>query len=480
MFGNVVNFCMRFAPYLVKQIKEQQLQKQAAALTYMTMFAVVPLMTVTYSLFSLVPAFEGVETSIQTWMFKTFVPEVGQAAESYLSTFSSQARNLTGAGVILLFASAFVMLRNIERTFNGIWGVSEGRKGLHGFLLYWAILSLGPLLVGAGIVMGTYVLSLKLLTGQELIEGFVPALLSYLPWLLTTGAFTLLYAAVPNCNVPIKHALAGGLVTAISFELAKDLFGWVIGQTSLQLVYGAFALVPLFLIWINLLWLIVLAGAILVRVLSTYKTVALGRDYPDFIAALLALWQLKSGQQGGTSCSDSEMVKADMQTTQWQRLRDRFVKHKLIVVTQDNTYVLSKDLDTLSLRELADIVEMESLLPGASEYLQEFQWFPEIAARLLEIEQHSEQQFALTVGDLFRFESNVDRELSEEEQEELEAALSGDEDGEAGGEGSGEASDTESDGANGEQTLRVTQEMVPPVTEELPSLDITGQRESKC
>ncbi len=419
MLSKAFNFCWRFAPYLMQQVKEQELQKQAAALTYMTMFAVVPLMTVTFALFSIVPDFKGVESSIQTWVFEHLVPEAGQSVGDYLAGFSSQARNLTGVGVAILGVSAFVMLRNIERTFNGIWGVSEGRRGMHGFLLYWAILSLGPLLLGAGIVMGTYLVSLRLLTGQPIIEGFMPVLLSYLPWVLTSGAFTLLYAAVPNCNVPLKHACIGGVITAVIFELAKDLFGWVVAHTSLQLVYGAFALIPLFLLWVNLLWMIILAGSILVRVLSTYRTVALGRSYPDFIAALLSLWQLKGCMTEGGSCADADMVKADMQSTQWQRLRDHFVRAKLIAVTQDGSYVLSRDLDTLTLRELAEVVEVESLLPGESEYLQDFGWFPEIAARLLEIEQHTEQQFALTVGDLFRIEKEKS-ELTEADALELE------------------------------------------------------------
>ncbi len=419
MLSKAFNFCWRFAPYLLKQIKEQELQKQAAALTYMTMFAVVPLMTVTFALFSIVPDFKGVEESVQAWVFENLVPEAGQSVGGYLAGFSSQARSLTTVGILILGVSAFVMLRNIERTFNGIWGVSEGRRGMHGFLLYWAILSLGPLLLGAGIVMGTYLVSLRLLTGQPIIEGFMPVLLSYLPWVLTSGAFTLLYAAVPNCNVPLKHAFIGGVITAVIFELVKDLFGWVVGHTSLQLVYGAFALIPLFLLWVNLLWMIILAGSILVRVLSTYRTVALGRSYPDFIAALLSLWQLKGCMTDGGSCTDADMVKADMQSTQWQRLRDHFVRAKLIAVTQDGSYVLSRDLDTLTLRELAEVVDVESLLPGESEYLQEFGWFPEIAARLLEIEQHTEQQFALTVGDLFRIEKEKP-ELTEADVLELE------------------------------------------------------------
>src|SRR5690606_3494761 len=149
----------RFFSNLMEDFFAHECQKSAAALTYLTLFALVPLMTVVYSVFSLIPAFDGVAEQLQGVLFSHFVAESGQELQGYLAEFSSQARSLTGVGVGVLVVTAYWMLTNIEKTFNSIWGVSRPRKGIASFLLYWAVLSIGPLLLGAGLAVNTYVLS---------------------------------------------------------------------------------------------------------------------------------------------------------------------------------------------------------------------------------------------------------------------------------------------------------------------------------
>ncbi len=404
----------RFIPYVIEQYGEKGCRQSAAALTYMTLFAIVPLMTVTYSMFSVIPAFQGVGEQLQTMIFTHFVPDTGQELGSYLKGFSDQARSLTMIGVGMLVVTAYLMLKNIEQVFNAIWGVKNPRKGLSNFLLYWAILSLGPILLGAGLAMSTYLLSLRLFVAEYDTLGILPFLLRFLPWILTSCAFTLLFAAVPNCRVPVRHAVIGGVTTALLFELLKDLFAMIVAQSDLQVIYGAFAVVPLFLLWIYILWMVVLGGALLVRSMSTYEAAVVGKRFPDLVATLLALWALREHQQTGAAAADATILKSGVGEEQWQRIRTYLLKKRVIARTLGGEFVLSRDLYRLTLRELVDIVEIENQMPGVSDYLQTFDWFPGVAGRLLSIDQHTELQMDVTIGELFAVEAEAEPEYPNE------------------------------------------------------------------
>lgn len=139
---------VEFARFLAHRFVTDKAPNSAAALTYTTLFAVVPMMTVMFSMLSLIPAFHGMGESIQTFIFRNFVPSAGEAVETYLKSFTTQARHLTWVGVVFLVVTAFTMLVTIEKAFNEIWRVRQPRRGVGRFLLYWAILSLGPLLLG--------------------------------------------------------------------------------------------------------------------------------------------------------------------------------------------------------------------------------------------------------------------------------------------------------------------------------------------
>src|SRR5690606_16949890 len=136
----------------------------------------------------------------------------------------SQARKLSVLGAIILIVTSYLMLANIEKIFNRIWGTLGNRRGLSGFLVYWGVLSFGPLLVGIGLLMHTYLLSFQMMVDSVDSLGLTAQLLKYLPWILTWMAFTLLFIAVPNCKVVFRYALVGGLVTTVLFQLIKGIF----------------------------------------------------------------------------------------------------------------------------------------------------------------------------------------------------------------------------------------------------------------
>ncbi len=405
----------RFLAHLGRQIVDKGCQKSAAALTYMTLFAIVPMTTVAYSMFSAIPAFKGMGEQVQSFIFTHFIPSSGQEIQDYLTGFSEQARELTYVGAGMLLITAYLMLKNIEKTFNAIWDVGESRSGLQNFLLYWAVLSLGPLCLGAGMAMSTYLLSLKLLFGEDNL-GVSTLFFQFFPWVLTSAAFTLLYLAVPNCKVRFRDAATGGLITAILFEVTKDLFTWFVSQTSFELIYGAFAMVPLFLMWINILWMIVLAGAVLVRTIGAYQAELSGRPYPPLLAVLNVMWLLrKRSQQKGYSVYDIHIIRNGIAPAQWRNLRRELLDHRLMAMTQNGSYVLTCDLDDITLNQLAEIVDDPRSMPADASRFKRFTWFDALAERLQKIDEFRYEQQDFTVGALFAGMQDNEPELPDED-----------------------------------------------------------------
>src|SRR5690606_10669240 len=204
-----------------------------------------------------------------------------------------------------------------EANFNAIWGVARGRRGVANFLLYWAVLSLGPLLLGAALAMNTYLASFRLVVGHYDSLGLIETVLQLAPWLLTWTAFTLLFVAVPNCKVPVAHGLTGGFITTLCFQALKSAFGWLVSHSSFTLVYGAFAAVPLFLLWVNLIWTVILGGAVFVHTINAHEIGLRDRNYPDLLASLVVLWRCYLASREGKAVPERELLRAGLSSDQW-------------------------------------------------------------------------------------------------------------------------------------------------------------------
>lgn len=368
---------VEFWRFLIRRFLDDRGINNAAALTYTTLFAVVPMMTVTFTMLSAIPAFQGMGEQIQAFIFRNFVPSTGETVQSYLQGFTFQARQLTWVGVLLLAVTAFAMLVTIEKTFNSIWRVRQPRRGLSSFLLYWAVLSLGPLLLGAGFLASTYIRSLALISGPEALFGMKP-LLGFMPLITSTAAFTLLYASVPNAQVPLRHALIGGAFTAVLLEVAKGLFGLYVGFfPGYQLIYGAFATVPLFLLWVYVSWLIVLFGAELVCNLS-YSSHWRQRALPPLLVALGILRLFHRCQRHGVSLGHAQVQRAGwrLPEEEWNEILDFFERERLICRTGQGNWALCRDLSSYPLQRLFDhspwpqprLEQLPESLPGEPWY----------------------------------------------------------------------------------------------------------------
>ncbi|MFA0810625.1 YihY family inner membrane protein [Microbulbifer epialgicus] len=403
----------RFATSLWSLFTEKDCQKSAAALTYMTLFGIVPLVTVSYAMLSLFPDFAGLQSKFQEQVFSHFVPQSGQEVQEYINSFSAQAQRLTGVGIAMLIITAGLTLRSIEGTFNSIWDVSRGRSGVSSFLLYWAILSLGPILLGSGLAASTYLLSQKLFMGGADGIGMMAVALRVLPFIFTSIVFTLLFIAVPNCYVPLRHGIEGGVITSIAFEVMKYLFGVIVARSSVQAIYGAFAFVPLFLLWIYLTWMLVLAGCVLVRTLSVYQAATQARQHSDLVATLIVLWQLYKGGRHGKPLRELDISLMGIKFGQWRRLRDVLQGHRVITQTDRNDYVLLRDLNSVSLMELAGWLSPQwfpNSMPGD---LEGVQWYAEVERRFGNARDSAREQLSITIGALFWAARQKDEESRE-------------------------------------------------------------------
>ncbi len=403
----------QFLQVMLEQFRDNDCIKSAGFLTYVTLFALVPFMTVTYSMFSIIPAFQGLGTQLQELIFANMVPQTGEEVLSYLRTFSEQARKLTIVGVAFLVISAYFMLTNIEKNFNSIWGGMRGRSGLSKFLLYWAVLTLGPLLLGAGLAMSTYLASLRLFMDEYRALGWLTWIFGLSPWVLTTATFTLLFAAVPNCKVPLRDAFIGGLVTAVAFEILKALFGLVVANSAMTSIYGAFAIVPMFLLWVNISWMTILAGGVLVHTIGVYKVTLREKGYPDLVAALLVLWHFHKRANEGSGIKDQELFQLGLSSNQWQRIIESLQRHRMIATTNQGNLVLCRNLHKVTVNQLVSILRLPSLTPEAPGDLKQVPWYASFSERLEGIGDYTREQLDMTLAELFEQSEAQSEETSD-------------------------------------------------------------------
>lgn len=330
--------------------------QNAAALTYTTLLSLVPMMTVFLAVFSAFPVADKVSVLIQDFVFENFVPTSGEVLQEYLEEFASKASKLTGIGFAFLLVVAVMMMSNINRALNSIWEATAKRKWASQFLIYWAILSLGPILIGVSVVATSYLVSIPILqeaTSVEIKKGMI----SVMPILSSSLAFGLIYLVVPNRSVSIRHALAGGVFAAVLFELAKRAFAfYVTNFPTYEAIYGALATIPVFLIWVYVSWMIVLFGAEFTYSMGVYRT-HIKRDIHNrstLVDVVQLLVTLGQAQQKGETCTIKQLLSVDLAWTELQleQLLLELQSQRLVLCTEEGEWALSRSLSEVYLYEL--------------------------------------------------------------------------------------------------------------------------------
>lgn len=376
---NIFHITGRFLKTLYHRFFEDDCSYRAAALTYTTLLSLVPLLAVSFSIFSAFPVFNHLTAQIQNFIFSHFIATSGEVIQQYLTKFVSQTKNLTAIGSFFLVITAVLMMFTMEQAFNAIWRVKSRRIGISTFLLYWAVLTLTPILIGLSIIISTYITAFSFVstTAQSL------GVISWLPFILNLIFFTLIYVLVPNCYVPIRHAFIGALVATILFSIAKLGFTYYVSQfPTYILLYGALATIPIFLIWLYLSWVIILFGSIISNVFATgyrFRSVKKMDGFTHLYRWLGYFWK---SLQEGKHLSLGELLRFD--SCNYQVDPDHLLKlmqeAQLIQPVGTGRFVLSKDLSSLTLSDL--LYKMPWRLPSVEELSQ---WDGEWESRLEKI-----------------------------------------------------------------------------------------------
>jgi membrane protein len=246
------------------RFREDRLGLTAGSLTFTTLISLVPLVTVMLALFTAFPMFGRFQVSLQKYFLQALVPDtIARPVLSALTQFASQANRLGTFGLIVLVFTAVALMLTIDRTLNAIWRVRKPRPMAQRVLVYWAAVTLGPLALGVSLSITSYAISASRGLVSDL-PGFVSVVLNIVQFLLLSVGMASLFHYVPNTHVQWRHAVSGGVFVAAAFELAKRGLGFYLASVpTYTTVYGAFATVPILLIWIYLAWVIVLLGAVI-------------------------------------------------------------------------------------------------------------------------------------------------------------------------------------------------------------------------
>jgi membrane protein len=251
------------AGVLAARFRDARLGVSASSLTFTTVLALVPLFAVGLAVFAAFPLFGQFQDSIQRWLIESLVPEsIARQVLSYLTQFSRKASRLGSVGLVALLMSAVFLMVTIERTLGQIWGLQRQRPLAQRVLLYWSAITLGPLFLGASLAITSYVVTASR-DVVDVLPGSVRWLLDSFEFLLLTACVSGLYFYVPYTRVRWRHAITAGFLVAGSLELAKKGMALYLLQVpTYSLIYGAFAALPILLVWIYVTWLLVLLGAV--------------------------------------------------------------------------------------------------------------------------------------------------------------------------------------------------------------------------
>jgi membrane protein len=398
-----------FARAALARFREERGLVIAASLSYTSLLALVPLVAISLSILSAFPAFEAIESR---WIEQTLgyvAPYAGIEVQTYLDKFVANTSNLTALGIVWLAVTAIMLLSTIEAAFNAIWRVDSARPLIMRLVAYWTTLTLGPLLLGAGLSLSTVIFASSNFSALGLeSEITLDGAVRVVPFVFAAIGLTVIYLALPHRRVEWRHALLGGLIAALLFEGLKTLFGLYVGQVrTFQSVYGSLSALPVFLIWMYLGWAVVLFGAAIAAArpewLATRASEEHGGPLTPARCLLRALQVIDvlhtAGQAGDTANNDMLLAAASGDGDALAMVMMRLHNAGYIARTDADTAVLIRDLDDFSLHDLYRALgfAIDTFDPASA---SETPWAADLAALLAEANDAGRNVMAQSIREL--------------------------------------------------------------------------------
>jgi membrane protein len=334
---------------------EERALQTAGSLTYTTLLSLVPLITVALAVATAFPVFDETIGALQLFLLENFLPDAQgiDTIADQITAFTSNAGRLTAIGLVFFFVTAVMLMMTIDTSLNRLFRVQRARPMLQQVLMYWAVITLGPVLIGLSLSMTSFAVGASF--GWLRLSIVADAVLRVLPFLFTCAALSLLYAIVPNRHVRARDALIGGVLAGIAFELAKRGFAIYLTRfPTYTLIYGAFATIPIFLVWLYMSWVVVLAGGTLTAMLPAYRY-AEAKPIPgrDFVDALLVLSVLARAQvEGGPVRLREISNKLRLMPHRCEAVLERAARRGWTVRTDKDGWVLACDADLLPVAQI--------------------------------------------------------------------------------------------------------------------------------
>ena len=390
-----------FSTYILKRARQDRIPRVAASISYTSLIALVPLLAIALGIFSAFPKFEEMRGRVQNFLFEQLLPVADPSIKENIVQFISATHQLTIIGVIGLIGTAIIMLMTIETAFNAIFRVIRPRKIVTRILVYWTTITLGPLLIG----MGLYISVQKMLMGH----WFSPVMMAFaeiIPFFISVFFFMLLYIAVPNRPIRIRDAFIGGFVTTILFLLLKYFFAmFFTSGTTYHTLYGALAVLPVFLVWMYSLWVVILFGAVITAALPewqhSHRLWETDEEKVGIIsAALKILSALNKHFIKGEELSRTELLSAvNLPETQVKSVVEHLHNGKFVDTREEGELILTRDLKKATLADLCHALNIV-LLGNELMLLSQHQAQNTIKNKFLHAAKIEKDTFAMTLEEV--------------------------------------------------------------------------------
>ncbi|MFC7301415.1 YihY family inner membrane protein [Cognatiluteimonas weifangensis] len=352
-----------FFRFLWRRFRDDRLFEAAGALSYTTVFALVPLSMVAFGVLSGFPVFEKWGEQLTRYVFDNFVPSSARAVEQYLSEFLANTGQLTTVGVIALVISVLITLTSVEAAFNRIWRVKTARPRFGRFLVYWTVLTLGALGAAASLALSTQFFALAVFQ-TEPGRALEALMLRLAPMAIELAAFAAIFRMVPHRTVQWRHAVAGAVLSVALFELLRWGLGLYLGSFgSYQKIYGKLAAAPILLLWIYFGWVSILLGASFAASMSAFRYQPAAMRLPEGyelygLLRLLGRFAEYRRQGRGLHSDQIQQLEPILTDAMIQESLGQLAAIGVVSRAESGEWLLARDLDDLSMADLYEACQL--------------------------------------------------------------------------------------------------------------------------